>query len=119
MALRLHAKNLVGNGAVCTVSDDGDRMTTLSFPATPNPTNAQIADAYLQAQPPELAGGTRTQLEPNLYLRFTRWRLWHETHAEAVARALPAAAITALLARRDAAWDDYVAALDAWRQAPP
>lgn len=93
-----------------TVEDDWGARHELAFPA--NPTAADLAGA-LGAGPT-----TRSDREPALAHAYERWWRWKQTRAEAAARGLPAAVLTALQAREDATWTDYLAALQAWRLAP-
>lgn len=57
----------------------------------------------------------RAALEGELERRYQVWQRWKNTHAEAVARTLSAAVITAVLNRANDAWADYLTALNQWR----
>lgn len=61
---------------------------------------------------------TRIEHEALLLGRpYEAWLRWKTTRLEATTRLAPAVLITALTARENAAWTDYLAALQAWRGA--
>ena len=60
---------------------------------------------------------TKAELEGRLQPPYEVWLRWKMTLAEATARSYPAAVITALTTRTNAAWTDYAAAIEAWRNA--
>lgn len=59
----------------------------------------------------------KARLEEQMREGYEDWQRWKNTHAEAVARANPPVVINALLNRTNAAWQDYMQALNEWRQA--
>ena len=61
---------------------------------------------------------TKAVLERRMEALYADWQRWKTTRVEAQARSLAQAVITALTNREDAAWTRYVAAIQAWRQAP-
>lgn len=61
---------------------------------------------------------TKAILERRMEALYADWQRWKTTRVEAQARSLAQAVITALTNREDAAWTRYVAAIQAWRQAP-
>lgn len=48
---------------------------------------------------------------------YEAWKRWKDTLAEAQTRGLPSAVITALTAKVNAEWTQYVAAVEDWRNA--
>lgn len=117
--VRIVARYRVGAGSAVEVRDDFGLPRRVEFPTNQAPSDAEIVAALQAQEPPEIVGTTRAQIEPSLVARYQEWRRWHDTHAEAVARSLAAAVVTALLTRRDDAWTAYVGALNTWRAAPP
>ena len=61
---------------------------------------------------------TKDLLEDRMIERYDRWQRWKNTHAEAVARTIGAAKITALKNRMDATWAAYMNAINDWLAAP-
>lgn len=61
---------------------------------------------------------TKAVLEARMAGQYDRWQRWQRTRMEAQARTLPAAVVTALTAAENAAWADYLAALQVWRATP-
>lgn len=60
---------------------------------------------------------TRAVWERRAEAAFATWQRWKLTAEEAAVRGLPAQAVTALTNRENAAWDAYLAILNAWRNA--
>lgn len=60
----------------------------------------------------------KIEQETRLPTLYERWAMWKATRVEATTRAAPAALITALQNREDAAWTNYLTALQAWQTAP-
>ena len=60
---------------------------------------------------------SKTERESRLQDPCDAWLRWKTTLAEATTRGYPAAVITALANKTNAAWDAYVAAIEAWRNA--
>lgn len=60
----------------------------------------------------------KAMLGDRMVERYDRWLRWKNTHAEAVARSIGAAKITALKNRMDATWAAYLSALNDWLAAP-
>ena len=75
---------------------------------------AGIAGEDATAEPTQ----TKALLERRMEALYADWQRWKTTRLEAQARSLAQAVITALTNREDAAWTRYVAAIQAWRQAP-
>jgi len=63
------------------------------------------------------AQSTKAVWEARITPRYARWQMWKTIRVEAQARSLPAAAVTALTNRENAAWTALLDALTAWRQA--
>jgi len=61
---------------------------------------------------------TKGILEDRMEALYADWQRWKNTRLEAQARAIAAAAVTALTNREDAAWTKYLQAIQAWRTAP-
>jgi len=61
---------------------------------------------------------TKEILEDRMEARYEVWQRWKATKAEAVARSLPAAVVTALTNRENAAWAAYLDVIQQWRAAP-
>lgn len=109
-------------------TDGKSRFERFQIGARQDATKAEIAAAIANAlrMAADLRGAdvpdapsTKAELEPLLQAPYERWKRWHDTHAEAVARGgLPAAVITALQNRRNDAWTAYLDALNRWRAAP-
>ena len=59
----------------------------------------------------------RDILEDRMVELYERWQRWKATRAEAQARGMAAAVVTALTARENAAWAAYGDAIAAWRNA--
>ena len=59
----------------------------------------------------------KVRLEHEMTERYEDWLRWKTTRVEAQARGLAAGIITALTNRENAAWTDYAAAVNEWRQA--
>jgi len=82
--------------------------------------NATDEDIYAEIETHtanKMAQATSQTLEDTIIpKRYERWQMWKNTKEEAVARALPAGAITAITKREDAAWNRYLDALNKWRQ---
>lgn len=106
-----------GDGSVARVRDDDGREHTITLPS-PTPTDTEILAAVVADQPRDLAGTTKATIEPSLQAKYEEWQRWKATAAEATARGLSAAVVTALTNKTDAAWADYVATVNAWRLAP-
>jgi hypothetical protein len=62
---------------------------------------------------------TASKAEAELLLvePYTVWKMWKDTLVEATARSLPATALTALTNKTNTVWTEYVAAIEAWRNA--
>jgi hypothetical protein len=73
--------------------------------------------AVLNGSPVEEPPQTKDVLEDKMIDLYADWQRWKETRLEAQARAVPATYITALTNRENKAWDDYAAAINAWRLA--
>ena len=99
---------------LCRVRDDDGREGQLWFDH--DPTTAEIF-AGMPAVATTLVPTRKADLARHLRELYGDWRRWHDTHAEAVARAAPALVITALLNQRNSAWQDYVDGIQAWRVA--
>ena len=80
-----------------------------------NPTDQEVIAAVPPA--PALVPTSKAAIEDYARDQYETWQRWKNTKAEAVTRALPAAVVTALTNRENAAWGDYVATLNAWRTA--
>ena len=77
---------------------------------------AEVWDAATHSLVPKIQ--TKTEVEGNVLSQpYSNWRMWADTVAEATARAMPAAVISSLKARVDAAWTAYATAINKWRQA--
>ena len=63
------------------------------------------------------AQATKAVWEARITKLFARWQMWKTIRVEAQARSLPAAAVTALTNRENAAWTALLDALTAWRAA--
>lgn len=74
--------------------------------------------AQLVGQPVAALVQTRAVLEDRMVALYEAWQRWQRTRAEAQARGLPLAVVTALTAREAAAWAAYVDAISGWRTAP-
>lgn len=59
----------------------------------------------------------KVRLELEMEDAYGDWQRWKNTRIEAQARGLAALIITALTNRENAAWSDYAAAVNEWRQA--
>lgn len=57
----------------------------------------------------------KVRAEREMEEHFGDWQRWKLTREEAQARSLPAAAITALTNRENAAWAAYAGAIQEWR----
>ncbi len=60
---------------------------------------------------------TKPILEERMVAQYERWQRWKNTRLEAQARGLAGAVVTAVTNVENDAWGDYVAAVQAWRQA--
>jgi hypothetical protein len=60
---------------------------------------------------------SKAELEIALTVPYTVWRMWADALAEATKRSMAAAVITALTNKTNAAWTDFAAAVDRWRNA--
>jgi len=100
----------------------------VSRDAAPNNTAAEVLDAINDAltndpaaqavgQDVTAAQATKAVWEARITSRYGRWQMWKDIRVEAQARALPAAAITTLTNRENAAWSNLLDALTAWRAA--
>ena len=96
------------------VLDDGGIEHRLEFPV--RPTDQEILDLLDEGRP--LIPSSRVGQERHMRAAYETWRMWHDTHEEAIARAAPAAVIAALFSRANIAWADYLAELQAWRAMP-
>ena len=83
-----------------------------------------VWDAVEDAQLDELTGNAvaapavdRDILEDRMVELYERWQRWKATRAEAQARGMASAVVTALTARENAAWAAYGDAIAAWRNA--
>jgi len=65
----------------------------------------------MQAQSPKV------RIELAMEEGWADWWRWHTTRVEAESRKVAAAVVTALRAREEAAWTNYAAAVNEWRQA--
>lgn len=71
----------------------------------------------LLPKPQQVQPTRKADLETYIATPFRTWQMWQAIRVEAQARAIGAAAITALQTRENAAWTDLVAAISAWRTA--
>ena len=62
------------------------------------------------------AQATKAGWEARITKLFARWQMWKAIRVEAQARSLPAAAVTALTNRENAAWTALLDALTEWRK---
>ena len=60
------------------------------------------------------ATATKTVWEARITKLYARWQMWKAIRVEAQARSLPAAAVTALTNRENAAWTALLDALTEW-----
>jgi hypothetical protein len=65
---------------------------------------------------PRVTGKAELDAGDLVRLHAVWWR-WKTTRDEAAARSVAATVLSALTTRADAAWTDYLAGLQAWRQA--
>jgi len=80
--------------------------------------DALTNDPAAQAIGQDVTGATATKAvwEARLTKLYTRWQQWKAIRVEAQARSLPAAAVTALTNRENAAWSALLDALTEWRK---
>jgi len=81
--------------------------------------DALTNDPAAQAIGQDVTNTTATKVvwEARITKLYTRWQQWKTIRLEAQARSLPAAAVTALTNRENAAWSALLDALTAWRAA--
>ena len=104
--------------SVGTVIDPESLDPSLAFAAFAEPPNLAVVrwDPATRAFVPRPAAKDeieRARLEP-FYESWTRWK---NTLAEAQARGMPTAVITALTNKVNSEWTQYVAAVEDWRNA--
>jgi hypothetical protein len=111
---RIADSELVSVGTVIDPATLPGELTFTPLASRPDP-QTQVWDKVTHTFIAKVA--TKAELEIKLVTPYTVWHMWKDTLAEATARSLPAAAITALTNKTNAAWTDYVNAIEAWRNA--
>lgn len=96
-----------------TVEDDHgrERMVVLS----PGYSDQDVIDAVRPGA--TLTPTRKADIEDTMTDAYETWQRWKNTRAEAAARSLSAFVVAALQTREDAAWSDYVTAIQRWRAA--
>lgn len=100
-------------GYQVTVLDDTGRTQIKTFDH--DPTAQEVVDAIPAAV--DLVPTKKANLEDYLAGPYDIWWRWKQMHAEAVVRSAPAAVLTALTTRENAAWSDLLTVIQAWRTA--
>lgn len=111
---RIADSELVSVGTVIDPATLPGELTFTPLAARPDP-QTQVWDKVTHTFIAKVV--TKAERESQLLAPYGVWQMWKATLAEASARSMPAAVITALTNKTNAAWTDYVNAIEAWRNA--